>query len=386
MFNKKENELSPLKSAESDSFFHTMQSDLKNPFKKAGYQAPQQIQKQKNTADSKPFTPNDNNGNHSENTSPFLEEATLPVPTAELLKQELPKNNSSQNKNGEPFFSEVDTKNLPKKTNRGLDIALVLVSLSIIALGVYFFWMTRTDVEPEASPDQQVLPTETTEEVIENEPVVINPELEQYSIENPNVISIDMESASDQSIRDLLKKKASDLANLQIKKPIEFVITDKNNSPVAFPIFALTSKITLSQELLNNLEEKFSIYLYPESFGIRIGLVIKTKNSDVVLTKMLAQEKTLVNDLDILFLENKPSTEGNVLFKDSKYSTFNIRYLNLNQDATYSLDYTVSNSQLLIGTSKGTVRALIDLTTTPIFEKSPLPASEELTVPATEPE
>lgn len=366
MFSNKENESASSENIGADSYFHTMKEDLKNPFKKTGYQAPLQAPEQPLGRNDERFPTSEKNTPAS--ASPFLSgtEFAEPkaVPTEEAATNKTPLASLAATLPTSPEKDPVaNIVSAEKKSNPLLTIAIVALLLCILAVGGYFFWMTRVPAETETMPEQKentTPPATENEGSGENKPVVINPELEKYSTENPNILSIDIETISTQDIKDLLKKKADDLANLQIKKPVEFIITDKNNTPVAFPIFAVTSKITLSQDLLSNLEEKFSLYIYPESFGSRLGLAIKTKNGDAVLTKMLAQEKTLVSDLDLLFLDNKPTAPANRLYKDSKYNGFNIRYLNLNQDASYSVDYTINNSQLLIGTSKSTLRAIID--------------------------
>lgn len=339
----------------ADAYFHTMKDDLKDADRNAGHPA----------AKAADISETSKNGRVPENipsSSPFFAETPASLePSPAPEKKNVP---APQPKQPLAFSAEQISADspAPKTITNWINIAIAVLTVVIVAVmaaGAYLFWMTRqSSPSMESSAPGQKEPLE--EKAPEEKPVNISPELEKYSLENPNIISIDVESATDQEIRDLLSKKASDVSNLQTKEPVEFLITDRNNTPIAFPIFAVASKMDFSQDILSNLEEKFSLYIYPEPFGSRLGLGVNIKNKDVILTKMLAEEKTLSSALELLFLGNQPEPASGTLFKDGKYNELPIRYLNLNADSSLSVDYTVTDKQLLIGTSKDTLRAIMD--------------------------
>lgn len=350
MFDKQ----NPSNAQASDEIFHTMQDDLGNSPRKISPKTAFENTPQKQSAS---LTPQESNGAQS-STNPFL--AEIPFEQKNSQIESVPKNL------GIEISEEIPNKELylekesfaPKKINwvKLAIISLVIIILSVIFFSIYFFWNSKqTNLKQTAQSTIE----ETIPEPNEN-PVTISPELENYSLENPNVISIDIESTTDQELTELLSKKAAEISSLQITNPIEFVITDKNNNPISFPIFALTAKINLSQELLQNLEEKFSLYMFPDNNATKIGLAIDVKNKDIVLTKMLGEEKNLPSALSFLFLDTKPTITKEVLFKDNTFNNFSIRYFNLEENTNSSIDYTITDKQILIGTSKNTLRAIVE--------------------------
>ncbi|KKW00797.1 MAG: hypothetical protein UY35_C0039G0005, partial [Candidatus Saccharibacteria bacterium GW2011_GWC2_48_9] len=239
-------------------------------------------------------------------------------------------------------------------------IAIITVIILLLIGGGYFYIMTQTNQVVEA-PSPVLTPTENPQPITPEETpaVTINPESEKYSIDNPNYLSIDFENTSAEEIKNKLKTITDTVSTLSLQSPLEFIITDKNNNPVAFPIFAMNAKIQLPASLLKSLDEKFSLYIFNDNSKTRLGLAVQAKDKNVVLTEMLNEEKTLVTDLSPLFISQSPEIT-NSMFKDGKYYIFSVRYQNLTNDESLSIDYTITDSQLVIGTSKNTLRSILD--------------------------
>ena len=93
---------------------------------------------------------------------------------------------------------------------------------------------------------------------------------------------------------------------------------------------------------------------------MRFGFVIDAKSADILQTAVVANETTLPEAFNP-FLNGLGSTAVNVIFADSSYKTHPIRYFNLNATEAYSVDYTINNVQWVVGTSKNTMRAILDV-------------------------
>lgn len=243
----------------------------------------------------------------------------------------------------------------------GIIIVFVVV---IIAVGGYFFWQSTTPQTP-SIPSEQTAPTEqATPEATQptQPPVTIEPIDQKYSLENPNIIIFDTETIKASEISDKLKKISEELQTVSLEKPVEFIVNDQNNISIAFARFVKLADMQISSTLLASLDEKFSLYFYKDAGAIRTGLKVKTKDKAITLTELLKEEKNLPTQLSMLFVNDKPSVME-VTFKDGNYNGNSVRYANLNTNQTLSIDYSVTQSDLFIGTSKNTLRTIIDAAT-----------------------
>lgn len=276
-----------------------------------------------------------------------------------------------------PFFSQSDLPNqkdvveipLSEKESSGsgiyLTVVLIFLTVLLIGLGIYYFFITRTPGE-----------TPLAESPVAETPVVVAPPTEKYSQDKPSFLVLDLAKITSDEIKTSLIGIATELKNKAPLSPYEFVAVDANNNPIAFPIFATAAKLDLSQTLLENLGENFSIFFYNDEGNIRLSIVAVLKNKDVVFTELLNQEPTFVSDAAFLFLDNIPQIKSGK-FNDNVYNGTAIRYLNLDPPQyTLSIDYAVTDSSLIIGTSKNTMRAVIDkLAKKTLLDNAVVPAS-----------
>lgn len=85
--------------------------------------------------------------------------------------------------------------------------------------------------------------------------------------------------------------------------------------------------------------------------------MIPAQNSAKLKESLLPAEKTLIKSLNPLFLFQEITFDNNP-FSSSSYGESSIRYKNLSPEL--SIDYSITNDKLAIGTSKMTLRAIID--------------------------
>ncbi|MDD5397050.1 MAG: hypothetical protein PHW24_03245 [Candidatus Moranbacteria bacterium] len=238
---------------------------------------------------------------------------------------------------------------------------IVILIASIVALGGYYFWISTHAAKPAPAvvapaPAENVVATPQPEP----EPVTtIAPPTEKYSADKPNFMVLDLTMLSADDIKNSIGKVISELSEKNSSMPYEFTVVDANNNPIAFPIFATAIKLNLSPALLKTLSDDFSLFVYNDAGNMHLGASISIAKADLFKTEMSKQEKTLPVDLSPMFLQTKPEiTTG--LFKDGSYGTYKTRYLNLNTQGTLSIDYATINNNLFIGTSKMTLRSILD--------------------------
>jgi hypothetical protein len=297
-------------------------------------------------------------------TSPFLNSA--PSQIKETQKEDIsflsPQNNSGakepfgvQNRSNLPW-EEKTRMNQPKDGKRFNWSKILIITLSImifVALGFggYYFWTTGQQTEPQVI-DQ---PQET------EEPAPIEITEEKFSADKPNFLIIDSESAAPDKVSDLLKQKAAEIKDSGTIRPIEFIVTDPNNNPMAFHIFAANAGLRLSSSTLSNLDEKFSLYYFNDQGSVRLGLAVEIKNKSNLALELSKEEKTLVDDINLLFLGNPISESEKIKnFNAGSHNNISIRYLNLDSAQTIAVDYALTEKQLIIGTSKNNMRAILD--------------------------
>ncbi len=251
-------------------------------------------------------------------------------------------------------------------------IFIILFLIGIVGFGIYMlkFNIHRTvdnvNIPSDTIKDDVQINDNTddanTDNLSSDESIKSKELAEQmYAIDLPNYLSIDVESENvKQDIDTELKIIAQNMQKQDIKKPVSFIVTDKNSNPLSFNVFAISAGMNVPQDIGASLEESFEIYAYNDELkGVRFGFVIDIKDIQSFQTAVLANETKLPNLFNII-LDNLGMSATDVIFKDSSYKTHPIRYYNLNSTETYSIDYTINNKQWVVGTTKDALRAIVD--------------------------
>jgi hypothetical protein len=242
----------------------------------------------------------------------------------------------------------------PQKKNSLHGVMIVFVVLFLVGamlFGGYLLMNRRAPVEVD-------LPVEET---VVDDKIATPEEPSAYALDLPNYFSFDVESATAKNdIAGELKTIKDNMQNFDIQEPVKFIVTDAHNNPVSFHVFAISSGINLPQEIIASLEENFEIYAYKDpSHGVRFGLAIDIKNVNLLQETLKTKEPELPKSLT-LFFDSLIAVPQSAIFKDSTYNTHPIRYANLDQSESYSVDYTINGQRLIVGTSKDTLRAMLD--------------------------
>jgi hypothetical protein len=246
--------------------------------------------------------------------------------------------------------------------NLGKTIIIVLAFLIIAASvgGGYYFWVTRQKNEIVIAPSTiESEPIIESEPELKPEPIMIPPTVIKFSTSEPNIFEISTATAASGSIKENLQELAAKVALSGISLPVEFNVVDVNKKPIAFKDFAKLSGITFSQALLANLSGNFSLFIYNDGGATRTGLVIDSKYPTKLKYLMMAEEKTLAKSVDPIFLATN-YTLADKTFASSDYKGTIIRYINIISPEDLSVDYAMSKNKLIIGTTKMTLRSIID--------------------------
>ena len=250
---------------------------------------------------------------------------------------------------------------IPKeKQPTGLGIRKIIVSLAailfIIVLGSagYYLWFTRqgSPKKDEAATNKPIQPTSPTLP-IEITPPGTTPttETSKFNLDKPNYLQVDLSNTAPDDVKNSVIKYIEEIKKENIAGPLEFMVTDKENNPVSFKTFAGKMGIALSSNLTDALEDNFALFIYGDNGNYRIGLAIDYRTTSDIRKLLLAEEPRLTLELKSLFLDTLYTEPKSLLFSSGNYKNYLTRYLNIISPRELSLDYTVLDQKLVVGTT-----------------------------------
>ncbi|HBR79385.1 MAG TPA: hypothetical protein DEA46_03080, partial [Candidatus Moranbacteria bacterium] len=175
-----------------------------------------------------------------------------------------------------------------------------------------------------------------------------------------NFMVVNDEELNQLGIKSIIERKFIEMEKYSGNQ-LEFLIVDKNNKPILFKNFIDNFKIYLSPNVANNLSpDNFSLFLYKNKDIKRVSVVVGIKNKDLLKANLVKNEKTLVKNIEALFVYAKPENISASKFGESNYNSNLIRYVNLNKNLDLSLDYAVIGDYFMVATNKESGRLIID--------------------------
>lgn len=181
-----------------------------------------------------------------------------------------------------------------------------------------------------------------------------------FSEDSPNYLSFDTETVSPSDIRKTLFQAADRIKEAGISGPIEFLVTDQNNNPLAFSRFAFLLKLDMDSDLLALVDESFSLYEYDDTGSVRLGLMLTFIDAPAAAVLIEKIESQLPYAFRALILEPDVAVGKKIPFRSTNYNRFPVRFANIDSARNVSLDYSLDNGRLFIGMSKNTLRAILD--------------------------
>lgn len=276
--------------------------------------------------------------------SPFLEKSSA-VDGGQELKE----------KSAEPSF--LASKSVFSRYVTNLDRQKVLYGVvgglaGLLFLGGGLAWyFLRTEkqvpVVPAGMENSGLVPT--------TRPVLEPP----YAPDTANYLSIDTETVTVESFSQMVQQAGTRILSVPMVRPVEFLLTDKNNNPIAFSRFAYLMKLDFSEEFLGVFGEPFSLFLFNDSGKIRLGLNL-TFSDPVAAKKLIAQNEKSLPFLFHSVLFSGSMVPKEAVFRSGVYGAEAVRFVNIDGVQNISFDFVVRESGLFIGTSKETLRAILD--------------------------
>ena len=180
------------------------------------------------------------------------------------------------------------------------------------------------------------------------------------SLVSPNYLPLNIETVTSADIRAQIRSTGDKVLQAGINTPVEFFVTDQNNTAIAFSRFVVLIDLKLPADIISLTDEKFSVYFVNDQGKSRIGFKIQLKsgsNNEGILKKAEGNFPLIFQGL---FSETNISVPKKSLFKQSVYRDVPIRFNNVTGATNLSIDYALRENQWYIATSKDSMRAILD--------------------------
>lgn len=238
-------------------------------------------------------------------------------------------------------------------------IAAIALLLVAVLGGLYFWWQSSLNGDMEvAAPDVQIESPKIPEANLKAESVA----QAKYSADQPNILSFDTETVTAEQIKSTLLQVGQSIKKDNLPGAVEFLVRDQKLNPLALARFAYLAKLNLPADLLGALDESFSLYVVIDDGRPRLVLLAYAKDESIFAAELKRSEKDLAQAIDSLFLDVTTAPKSNLTFRDGSYLERPVRFANVDASIGLSVDYAVRGRQWIIGTSKDSLRAVLDKT------------------------
>lgn len=230
---------------------------------------------------------------------------------------------------------------------------LVIVLILIVLGGGVYYYMTQI-----ASKGEEVAVEEPTTSEEESAEIVEEAEPMEYSLAMPNYLTIDTENQTRQELYSKIENVMNQLPAMETEV-YEFVVTTEDYSQIDYDKFSDFTGLDLGPQITLNLSNEFSLFLDARNSKIGIAIKIDEGKGMMLSNELEANENNLLTNTQALFLE-KFIPDPSKTFSDSQYSDIDIRYVNFDEMTGASIDYAIIDNYFVVGTSKDTMRSIID--------------------------
>lgn len=237
-------------------------------------------------------------------------------------------------------------------------VSIVVVMLLLIAIGAggYFWWQSIQNSGGASGVKVESPKIPETTLRVESQSQT------KYLTAQPNILSFDTETVTADQIKSTLLQAGQTIQKDNLPGAVEFLIRDQKLNPLAFSRFAYLAKLNVPAELLGTLDEPFSLYIFIDDGRPRVALLAYAKDTPAFEAELKKNEKNLAAALEPLFLDVTTAPKYNLTFRDSTYLERPVRFTNVDDSLGLSVDYAVRGRQWIIGTSKDSLRSVLDKT------------------------
>ncbi|HWQ59599.1 MAG TPA: hypothetical protein VN420_00410 [Candidatus Fimivivens sp.] len=232
--------------------------------------------------------------------------------------------------------------------------AAVVVILAIIIISAIVF---RGNPGTSASVPT-VVPSVPTVPVT---PPVREAPKQPYSTENPNYLQIDTESATatPDGIVSVLESTSEKVVAMAPSLPVEFLVRDVNNNPIAFSRFAHLLGLVIPDDFLSNLDETFSIYFVPDGTTMRRAVTVTVKDPEKLAVAMKNDEPTLPSAFGPLLYAKGIVVPVSSESRDGSFGSLPTRFAIVDQVSGASFDHVIFSGKFIMATSKASFQSVL---------------------------
>lgn len=240
--------------------------------------------------------------------------------------------------------------------------AVVILVLMIGGITAYFFLRST----PENDTVESVPTTEIPSPVDGMQAPTAEPTpapTSAFSPDSPNYLALDPESdaATPEGIVATLEGVGMKVREMNPSGPVEFLLRDGNNNPIAFSRFSYLMKLGIPEDTLSFLDESFSLYFVPEGSDIRMTLVLDIKDAANLVGAVNRDEAMVPTWFSgLLYRPAGVEVPASVEFRSGTYGALETRFVPIDAAKNYSFDYIFLADKWMIGTSKDSFRATVD--------------------------
>ena len=256
-----------------------------------------------------------------------------------------------------------------EKSYLGLVLGGALLILVLAAAGGFLYWKGHRQISVHlVCQDFQCVEIQGEGEdecLLNGNCLPAEPVLPQSLIFSWSTKTIEINKGEEESFWDKLKLSLGEDENENVLERVLIKIVDgfakeyvNWNKFVSLTAINIPSVLALLIEQSEVNGENYTFFVYKQSKGERLGLVIKLKDNVEAAETMKGWEKDIKDDLSSLFL-GLDIPDLAVEFNDNVYQGKNIRYVNF-PDPDLSIDYAIVDDKLLIATSRESMYAVID--------------------------
>lgn len=231
---------------------------------------------------------------------------------------------------------EPETKKPSRQRKNIFPIVILIIVILLIGGGVYYWWnYLRAPEKPEPETPVSLIGIERTE-------------------------IIEIKEGEEAGLFEELKKKARGFQEQNTFRRILFKkVTEEKDYFLSFKEISEILGLNIPANISDNLGERHTLFLYAQTEENKLGAIVEISDSKNLIEYLESWEETMVEDLKPFFLGQEPGQPAAEEFQDNVYKDVNIRYLNF-PDSSFSIDYTLIESYLIITTSRKNIYGVID--------------------------
>lgn len=277
---------------------------------------------------------------------PVISEPVIFKPLAPIVPEPIiPKPIISEPKkiiNINPIVPKVEIPNIKKpkkkiriKISKKFIIGLIII-LIVIAISAFFYWQGQ---RPEPLPQP--------------EPENIQPEQSLIIINETKILKL----LPGQQLVNLIKEE---MIKDQETKTLKRLAILKNDTEF-LSLMEITKElnITIAPYALSELKNNYTLVVYAQNDKRHLGIITEIENESNLKDQLRFWEKTMGDNLQNLFIIEKPESPTTTNFQDNIYKNIAIRYINFPKPEL-TIDYAVSNDLFILTTSREAIYKIID--------------------------